>query len=596
MNCLDSLITDLKSGLDQYLSDQSHQTDTADISFTKADNQSHGDLSTNIAFKLAKELRTNPYDLAQKISEFMVAEQLRYVGKVEVAKPGFINVTLNNEFYHTLTETILDAPAEYGQNDSLANATWVIEHTSPNPNKAMHLGHLRNNLVGMSLVRLLEKNGAKVFSDAVDNNRGIAIAKMMWGFIAHMKKTAGEDGSVEAWTKNKRDWYTPEEKDMLPDIFVTKCYLLGEADFKEDKTVEERVRDLVVKWEASDGATRELWSHLLAYAHAGMNRTLERLGSHWDKIWHEHEHYESGKQYVTEGLKQGIFRQLEDGAILSDLAKYNLPDTVLLKNDGTSLYITQDIALTELKKKHYQADKLIWVVGPEQSLALKQLFAVCEQLGIGQVSDFTHVVNGYVGLKDEGGGFKRMSSRDGTVILIDDVIDDVKDKLAERIKTEKNNQTASLLAEKLAVAAVKFSLLKSDRKQSLTFDSEQSIETTGDSGIYVLYTAVRIKSILRKQPPPSKVPTLEYEEIELPVVRQLMYFPEVVLRAKEDLSAHHIAQYLLELCSTFNTWYGQGVILDGSEREAHKIALATATLAVIENSLQILGIETVEEI
>ncbi len=600
MNCIDHINAALKSNIQQYINDGESGEQAVELDdslFDKPTNPTYGDISTNVAFKYAKLMGLAPYQLAQKISQFLSEKQLDYVDKVAAVEPGFINITLNNEFYRTLTQTILDAPLAYGRNNSLAGTTWVVEHTSPNPNKAMHLGHLRNNLVGMSLVRLLGESEAKVFSDAVDNNRGIAIAKLMWGFIAHMKKTSEADMTPQAWVQNKQNWYTPEEKDLLPDIFITNCYLLGTADFKKDKAIEIKVRDLVVKWESGDEVVRELWSHLLAYAHAGMNRTLKRVGNHWDKVWHEHEHYEAGRQYVFAGLKKGSFRKLEDGAILSNLANYNLPDTVLLKNDGTSLYITQDIALTELKKKHYQADNLVWVVGMEQSLALRQLFAVCEQLGIGRVSDFTHVSYGYVGLKNEDGGFKRMSSREGSVILIDDVIDDVRDKIAKRLKAEKyNDKEASLLAEKLALAAVKFNLLKSDRKQDLTFDAEQSIETSGDSGIYVLYAYVRIASILNKQSAPAIATNNTYTEIEIPVLRQLAYFPKALERAREDLSAHHIAQYLLELCSAFNTWYGQDIILDGKEREAHKLAIATAVGVVIKNGLSILGIETVKKI
>ena len=285
----------------------------------------------------------------------------------------------------------------------------------------MHLGHLRNNLVGMGIVRLLKWNGAEVASDAVYNDRGIAIAKLIYGFLAHMKKDESLPTDVSVWSGNKDKWYTPKEKEMKPDVFVTECYVLGEKDFKNDPEIEKKTRELVVKWENDDKTVWEIWENVLSYAYQGINNTLNRLGSHWDKIWYEHEHYQDGKDFIEKGLEKGIFQKLEDGAVLTNLEKYNIPDTILLKKDGTSLYITQDIALTSLKKKTYNADKLVWVIGPEQSLAMKQLFTVSEQLGIGKVEDFTHVPYGYVGLKDGDGGFKKMSSREGTVVLIDDV-------------------------------------------------------------------------------------------------------------------------------------------------------------------------------
>ena len=463
----------------------------------------------------------------------------------------------------------------------------------------MHLGHLRNNLVGMSLVNVLSWNGAHVISDAVDNNRGIAITKMMWGFLEYMKKEKNTPTDLTHWISDPQKWYTPEEKGLLPDIFATQCYILGESDFKENKEVENTVRNLVVQWEADNNDVRKLWSHVLSYAYEGMKRTLDRLGNHWDKVWHEHEHYQEGKKYVHDGLKKGIFRRLEDGAVLTDLIKYNLPDTILLKNDGTSLYITQDIALTALKKETYKANKLIWVIGPEQSLAMKQLFAVCEQLGFGQLGEFTHVSYGYVGLKDANGGFKKMSSRAGTVVLIDDVIDSVKSKILARLSIKQDDQSDDDLnkcSEKLALAAVKFSILKSDRNQDLTFDADESIKTTGDSGIYVLYAYVRTQAILRKKQKDDLVPDNIDDGLELDIVKQLMFFPTVVNRAKEDLSTHHIAQYLLELCSAFNSWYSKETVLDGSERESYKLAVTKSVGIVIKNGLSILGIDTVEKI
>ncbi len=590
-------IATIKSAITDLLSD--HGISAPEVKVEKPADFKHGDISTNVALQYAKEVKMNPYDFACLICEYLTTKKFVGIEKVEAVKPGFVNVTFSDIFYRDLVQEITHSPETYGRNNSLSNSKWVVEHTSPNPNKAMHLGHLRNNLIGMSLVRILEWNGADVVSDAVDNNRGIAIAKLMWGFLAHMKKEENIPTDVGYWVSNSQKWYAPEEKGLLPDIFVTECYVLGESDFKKNKDVENAVRKLAVQWEAEDKDVRLLWSHVLKYAYEGMNRTLTRLGNHWDKVWHEHEHYQDGKKYIYEGLEKGIFKKLEDGAVLTHLEQYGLPDTILLKNDGTSLYITQDIALTALKKQNYNADKLVWVIGPEQSLAMRQLFAVCEQLGIGKISDFTHVAYGYVGLKAEGGGFKKMSSRAGTVVLIDDVINEVKVKITQRLKDnkiEQGNSGVGNRAEKMALAAVKFNILKSDRVQDLTFDVEQSIETTGDSGVYILYAYVRTQAILRKAQNLPSVPDHVDSGLEIDVLKQIAHFPNIVDRAKKDLSAHHIAQYLLELCSAFNSWYGKETILDGSEKEGYKLAVTKSVGIVIKNGLAILGIDTVEEI
>lgn len=590
-------ISDIESAIADFLSNCG--IEGAEVNLEKPSDFKYGDMSSSVALKYAKDVGKNPHEFAQSICDYLITQKLKDIEKVEVAGPGFVNVFFDNAFHRALVMEIIQLSEAYGRNLSLKDTKWVVEHTSPNPNKAMHLGHLRNNLVGMSLIHILSWSGADVVSDAVDNNRGIAIAKMMWGFLEHMKKDANIATDVKSWVADPQAWYTPEEKELLPDIFITKCYVLGEADFKENKDVEKTVRNLVVLWEEGNDDVRKLWSHVLSYAYKGMERTLARLGNHWDKVWHEHEHYQEGKKYVRDGLKKGIFRKLEDGAILTNLEKYNIPDTILLKKDGTSLYITQDIALTALKKTTYNADKLVWVIGPEQSLAMRQLFAVCEQLSIGKMSDFTHVPYGYVGLKDSGSGFKKMSSREGTVVLIDEVIDNVKEKILEKLETERNNQVdknLNKLSEKLALATVKFGMLRSDRSQDLIFDAEQSTKTTGDSGIYVLYTYVRTQAILRKKQEEEPMPYNINTGLELDVVKQLLFFPMAVNRAREDLSAHHIAQYLLELCSAFNSWYGKETVLDGSEREGYKLAVTKSVGIVIKNGLAILGIETVDEI
>lgn len=560
----------------------------------------NGDLSTTVAMKYAAQVGKNPSLLADELVRYISARTIPGIRKVEAKKPGFVNFFLEDSFFEESIEEILDRGLAYGKNHDLVGQKWVVEHTSPNPNKAMHLGHLRVNLIGMSLVHLLSWCGAEVKSDAVDNNRGIAIAKLMWGFLAHMRKEESTPIDISWWANNPNDWHTPEDLALLPDLFVTKCYLLGEKDFKSSTEKEAKIRDLVVAWEHKDQLTWKLWSFVLSYAYQGMNRTLDRLGNHWDKVWHEHEHYQQGKEFVKQGIEQGIFSVLEDGAVLTDLAAYNIPDTILLKRDGTSLYITQDIALTALKKKSYDADKLVWIIGPEQSLAMKQLFAVCEQLGIGSLSDFTHISYGYVGLKDDNGDFKKMSSREGTVVLIDDVIDAVKDKVLRGLESKPGQQaddkTLSQLTEKVALAAVKFNILKSERNQSLSFDVDESIETKGDSGVYVLYTYARIKSVMRKKttfaaPDQLKVRT----EDQKALARSLSLFPEVVHRSGKDLSAHHVAQYLLEICSLFNAWYAAETIIDGTAEEDSKLALAKATSIVLQNGLSILGIETVEQ-
>jgi arginyl-tRNA synthetase len=598
MNTIDNILNDIGDEIKNYFNTSG--LDYIEVNFEISSNQKFGDFSTNVAMKYSKELEMKPIDLAQNIVDYLSKKNIKSVEKFECVSPGFVNLFFDKKFFEKYLYEILKLEDDFGKNKNLNGQRWVVEHTSPNPNKSMHLGHLRNNLVGMGIVRLLKWNGAEVASDAVYNDRGIAIAKLIYGFLAHMKKDESFPTDVSVWSENKDKWYTPKEKKMKPDVFVTECYVLGEKDFKNDPEIEKKTRELVVKWENDDKAVWEIWENVLSYAYQGINNTLNRLGNHWDKVWWEHEHYQDGKDFIEKGLEKGIFQKLEDGAVLTNLEKYNIPDTILLKKDGTSLYITQDIALTSIKKKTYNADKLVWVIGPEQSLAMKQLFTVSEQLGIGKVKDFTHVSYGYVGLKSGDGGFKKMSSREGTVVLIDDVIDNVKEKIKRKFVQENKDQDKDIesISEKLALGAVKFSILKSDRNQNLTFDLDQSINVNGDSGVHVMYSYVRTQSILRKANKniSEKIIIPEQFGEEEFLIRSLLFFPGVIMRSQEDLSVHHIAIYLLEISSEFNSWYGKETILDGSEKEDYKLAITKAVGVVLKNGLEILGIDIIKEI
>lgn len=559
-----------------------------------------GEYSSNAAMRHAKELKKNPLEIAEGLAAFLETAGVDGLERVGAVKPGFVNLYLTPAAKTQHLNTILERDEDFGKSHLHDGEKWVVEYISPNPNKAMHLGHLRNALVGAGIIELLRATGAKVVADGVYNNRGIAIAKVMYGYLEHMKQEANIPTDVSYWVEHPDEWFTPEEKNLKPDVFVTECYILGERDVKENSEIEQMVRQMVVDWEANDTDIWKLWEYVLGLAYAGIDRTLKRLDTHFDQVWYEHEHYQKGKEYVEKGLQAGLFQTIEGGAVLTNLEPtYGLSDTVLLKNDGTSLYITQDIALTDMKKNTYQADKLVWVIGPEQSHAMKQLFAVCEQLGIGKLGDFTHVPYGYVGLRDEAGAFKKMSSRAGTVVLIDDVIDEVKLTIKKRFATEGRHDEAisEELGERLALAAVKFAFLKSDRTQDMAFDVEQSVDVQGDSGMYVMYTYVRTQSILRKAGVLDSTPTIAPTELgtEATLMRSLLYFEDVVAKSVEDLSVHHVAQYLLEVCSEFNRWYAKETILDGSEREAYKLALVEAVAVTLRNGLNLLGIETVDE-
>jgi len=373
--------------------------------------------------------------------------------------------------------------------------------------------------------------------------------------------------------------------------------------------LKKKVRQIVINWEAEDDKTWALWRKVLDYVYEGQQKTLKRLGSHWDHVWHEHEHYKSGKQFVDEGLKKGIFKIGQNGAIVTNLADYHIPDTVVIKADGTALYITQDLALTRLKFDTYHPDKAFWVVGPEQSLALQQMYAVCEQLEITKKANCTHLTYGYMSIKNQG----KMSSRMGNVIYIDDLLDMAKNGVKQIMaESDFNPDELDKISEQIGMGAVKYSILKNGRLVDMAFDLESSISMQGNSGPYIQYTYARCKSVIEKGKKIERsfkfpISNFQLNTEETVLLRFLYRFPEVVAQAGLDYVPHLICTYLYELAQHFNTFYNKHSILgikskkqevENKENESSetslRLALTQATAQVLKNGLNLLGIQTPE--
>lgn len=554
-----------------------------------------GDYTSTVAIKIAKKLQRPAIEVAQEIIHKMHIDDT--IEHIEASPQGFINVTLSLSCLLNELNIVLSEKSRYGSSTWGRGMLWVIEHTSPNPNKAMHLGHLRNTVTGVAVVNLLRYVGVDVKADCIDNDRGIAIAKLMWGYLMFARKSDDAPPTVSYWFQHRSEWKSPQDENLRPDKFIDGLYTKAAEKALTDKTAEEQIRQLVIEWEQNDDQNRALWEYVIALSHEGQKRTLDRLKSSWEKVWHEHEHYQQGKDIVLEGVKRGVFKTLKDKAIITDLKDYKLSDTVLMKSDGTSLYITQDIALTKLKIEYFHPQKLFWVVGSEQSLALRQLFAVCEQLGIGIRDMFCHLSYGYMSLKDTG----KMSSRKGNVVYIDDLIDQVKEDILkimnhDVVSEDEREQTA----ETLAVCAVKYSILKVGRSTEIAFDIESSIALSGNSGLYLEYTYVRCQSILRQgkieQEPDASQNEASYTQDELTLLRLFMMFPDTVQAAAIQYSPNLLCNYLFELAQAFNVFYQKYPILKETDPiRQQRVKLTEAVAQIIENGLQLLGIEVVNK-
>ena len=626
----------------------------------------HGDYSTNIAMAMFTQQRTknnkqntentksprfkvqsskfdNPRDLAERLVQTLQEDKklMQTVSDIKVAGGGFVNFYLKKEYLFKVMQKVLDKGNEYGKLDIGEGEKYLIEHTSPNPNKAMHLGHLRNNVTGMAIANIWEFAEFKVIRDDIDNNRGIAIARLMWGYLKFANKDEVVFGNhqgfnqkdmIDYWHDHQDEWYTPEEKGIRPDRFVDELYVKASADFKESKQVEDEVRQIVVDWENHEKKNWSLWGKVLDYSYQGQELTLKRFGNKWDKVWHEHEHYQEGKDIVEDGLKKGVFKKGDGGAIVTNLAKYNLPDTVVIKSDGTALYITQDLALTKLKIETFNPDKLFWVIGPEQTLALKQLFAVCEQLGIAKREDLTHIPFGWMSIKGQG----KMSSRLGNVVYIDDLLDIAKESIKEMMLNSNRDfseDEIDTISEDVGVGAVKYSILKVGRTTDTAFDLKESISLEGNSGPYLQYTYARCQSVIasanidrhglisaKYSDNSSFLDEINKEEMDL--LRVFSQFPGIIKSCSISYAPNLLCNCLYELASKYNTFYNKHRILtDGQKSEVggqmsdigsqgsddknpkseirdleseFRLALTVATSQILKNGLHLLGIKTPE--
>jgi len=570
-------------------------TEAKEINLEFPDNPEFGDFTTNIALVSAKDKGESPRKVAEEIVKKLGSSKdlSEIVEKIDIAGPGFINFWLKHDVLVSNLIQIDTEKEKYGTSNIGKGKVWGIEHTSPNPNKAMHLGHLRNNVTGMAISNLAETMGFKVIRDCVDNDRGIAIAKLMWGYLKFAKQDGGTAADINYWFDNQGEWRTPEDLGLRPDRFVDQLYVKGSTDFEADKNVEELVRKMVVDWEAGEPKIWALWKKVLDYSYKGQEMTLTRLGNKWDRVWHEHEHYKQGKEMVEDGLKKGIFKKLKDGAIITDLSKFNLTDTIVMKSDGTALYITQDLALTKLKKETFKADRLFWVIGPEQSLAMQQMFAVCEQLGIGKKKDFTHLVSGYMSIKGQG----KMSSRLGNVVYIDELLDLAKGKVKKIMDgSDFKADEMEEIAENVGIGAVKYSILKVCRVQDIAFDINESVSVEGNSGPYLQYTVARINSVLAKSTSKDKVLGSDDSNLndeELTVLRSLIQFSGVLELALKSYFPNLICNYLFELAQKYNHLYNSHKIV-GGDNEKFDLALSAGVVQVLKNGLKILGIKTPE--
>ena len=563
---------------------------------------------TLVTFPLLKTSHKKPEDTAQDLGEYL-KKNCKAVADFNVVK-GFLNLVIAQAAWTGLLNDI-NADEKFGEKRVTDESPLVmIEYSSPNTNKPLHLGHVRNNLLGWSLAQIMEANGNKVVKTNIVNDRGIHICKSMLAWLKW------GNGITPEQAGKKGDHLIGDFYVLFDKHYKEECKQLQEQYEKEGLTAEEakekaeheaplikEAHDMLVKWEANDPEIRALWEKMNNWVYAGFDETYKAMGVGFDKIYYESNTYLVGKKKVEEGLAKGLFIRKEDNSVWADLTNEGLDQKLLLRKDGTSVYMTQDIGTAEMRFNDFPIDKMIYVVGNEQNYHFQVLSILLDRLGFKWGKDLVHFSYGMVELPNG-----KMKSREGTVVDADDLVasmienakslsEDKVNKL-EGITEEEKNEIARIVG----MGALKYFILKVDARKNMLFNPEESIDFNGNTGPFIQYTYARIRSILRKAEaqnitlPASLNDDAPLNEKEIALIQKLNDFGAAVAQAGIDYSPSGIANYCYELTKEFNQFYHDYSILN-ADTEAEKITrlmIAKNVAKVIKNGMALLGIEVPE--
>jgi len=533
---------------------------------------SNGDF-TFTCFALSKIMKMSPHEISLKIFEAIGKDRADFENiKIEGA---YINFFLNRKILTSnLINKIKKSEKNFGRTEFGKEEKTMIEFPSPNSNKPLHLGHLRNMSLGESISRISEFNGEKVVRTNLNNDRGIHICKSM---LAYQK-----------WGKGKK----PSKK-LKSDHLVGDFYVMYSKSEKKNPDIEKEAHDLLGKWEKGDKETILLWKKMNKWAFLGFEKTYKNFGITHDKEYFESKIYTKGKEIILDGVKKGIFEKIEDGSVKFDLKKEGLGEKYLLRADGTSLYITQDLYLAYLKQKDFGLTKSYYVVGNEQNYHFDVLFYILKKLGM-QLNGLKHLSYGMVNLPDG-----KMKSREGTVVDADNIIKEVED-FAKKAILERGKVSKGELKKRshaIALAAIKYFLLKIDSKKDMLFDPKESISFEGNTGPYLLYSYARANSIIKKSKSGGahkfKIPD-ELDEKETELVLKMNEFEKTCFQAYKELNPSIVANYSYELAKIFNEFYHKLDVIE-SDEEGFRFGLVKSFMQVLKNALNLLGIEVLEK-
>ena len=548
---------------------------------------------TVVVFPFLKALHKKPEETAKEIGEWL-QENEPIVEKFNVVK-GFLNLNLDPKFWINILNQIVEDP-DYGFRRPTEESKLVmVEYSSPNTNKPLHLGHVRNNLLGYSLSKILEANGNKVVKTNIVNDRGIHICKSM---LAWQKWGNGEtpQSSGKKGDHLIGDYYVEFDKHYKSELKELMDAGMDEEHAASASSLMLEAREMLRKWETGDEDIRGLWKSMNGWVYDGFDETYKRLGVSFDKIYYESDTYLEGKDLVLKGIDSGIMYRKEDGSVWADLTKDGLDHKLLLRSDGTSVYMTQDIGTAKLRYQDYPIDKMVYVVGNEQNYHFQVLSLILDKLGFSWGKDLVHFSYGMVELPEG-----KMKSREGTVVDADDLIDKMisaaEEASEDRFK-DMSAEEASEVARMVGLGALKYFLLKVDPKKNMLFNPKESIDFNGNTGPFLQYTYARIRSLVRRAGEfPEKVSEdVTPNEKESSLIQKMAEFPSIVKEAGDSYSPAVIANYCYMLAKEYNQFYHDYPILKEEDKKVRdfRLILSKETGVILKKATSLLGMEMPE--
>ena len=572
------------------------------VQLQKTKREFEGNL-TLVVFPFLKMSKKGPEQTAQEIGEYL-QQNCDAVASFNVVK-GFLNLVIAPAAWLELLKAI-DADEKFGEKTAAEDSPLVmIEYSSPNTNKPLHLGHVRNNLLGWSLAQIMAANGNKVVKTNIVNDRGIHICKSM---LAWLKFGNGEtpESSGKKGDHLIGDYYVAFDKHYREEVKELKAQFMAEGmdeeaaekKAKDEAPLIKEAHDMLVKWEQNDPEVRGLWKKMNDWVYAGFDETYAKMGVGFDKIYYESETYLRGKAKVEEGLEKGLFERHDDNSVWADLTNEGLDQKLLLRSDGTSVYMTQDIGTAEMRFQDFPIDKMIYVVGNEQNYHFQVLSILLDRLGFKWGKELVHFSYGMVELPNG-----KMKSREGTVVDADDLMAMM---VADALRTSEEagkfddmtDEERNEIARIVGMGALKYFILKVDARKNMLFNPEESIDFNGNTGPFIQYTHARIRSILRKSGDVANIQNIQTtpNEKEVELIQKMSEYGAAVAQAGKDYSPSGIANYCYELTKEFNQFYHDYSILkeEDEQKRMFRLVLAKNVAKILKNGMALLGIEVPE--